>query len=417
MENRLQILGYKPATLKHNTNGWYIEYHVYSPVSNKFERIRTKLNVVRDGYKRLNDFRAHADKMVQDINLKLSGGWSPLMEQQNASLFKPMRQATEEFLRIKKRELRASTLVSYKSVLSILNTWVAEELKSPDCPASLFNHALAVRFMDYLFTEPTTEEILRAKKQKKQPRKALSANAWNTYLKKYRAIFGWFEEHCYCKENSFEHIKTKAKEAKRRGLISAETRERVFQYCEKHDMSGYNTVCMLIFYSLIRPKEIGLIQIRDINLEEGYIVIPEDKAKTHIERYAPLSMELIERLKAMHLERYPKDYYLLGSEYVPSEKPAYTGKYKKDWMKLREDLHLPQEMQLYSFKDDGITEMVDDCNVNVHTVQGAAGHQDVTTTMKYVRKIDPDMIKKIQNCGISFHPTAHNEEEEEEDDE
>lgn len=238
MENRLQILGYKPATLKHNTNGWYIEYHVYSPVSNKSERIRTKLNVVRDGYKRLNDFRAHADKMVQDI---------------------------------------------------------------------------------------------------------------------------------------------------------------------------------LIFYSLIRPKEIGLIQIRDINLEEGYIVIPEDKAKTHIERYAPLSMELIERLKEMHLERYPKDYYLLGSEYVPSEKPAYTGKYKKDWMKIREDLHLPQEMQLYSFKDDGITGMVDDCNVNVHTVQGAAGHQDVTTTMKYVRKIDLDMIKKIQNCGISFHPTAHNGEDEEDD--
>ena len=403
MKNRLEILGYKPATLKHDSNGWYIQYYVFSPVTNNFERIRTKLNCVRDNFRRLNDFRAYAEKMVQDINLKLAGGWTPLIEQQNASLFKPMNLATEEFISIKKRELRQSTMVAYKSVLSILNNWIVEELHSPDCPASMFNHALAVRFMDFLFTEPTEEEIRKAKAQKKQPRKALSANAWNTYLKKYRAIFSWFEEHCYCKENPFERIKTKQKEEKRRGLIPAEVRGQIFDYCEEN-MPNYILVCMLIYYSLIRPKEIALIQLRDIHLDEGYILIPVEKAKTHIERAAPLSPELIERLKAMHLEKYPQDYYLLGTEYVPSEAPAYHGKYKKDWMKIREALHLPQEMQLYSFKDDGITEMIDDHNMNIHLVQQAAGHQDVTTTMKYARKIDPNMIEKIRSCGTSFRP-------------
>ena len=403
MKNRLQILGYKPATLKHDTNGWYILYYVYSPVTNKLERVRTKLNGVRENFKRLNDFRSYADKMVQDINLKLAGGWTPLIEQQNASLFKPMNLATEEFISIKKRELRQSTMVAYKSVLSILNNWIVEELHSPDCPASMFNHALAVRFMDFLFTEPTEEEIRKAKAQKKQPRKALSANAWNTYLKKYRAIFSWFEEHCYCKENPFERIKTKQKEEKRRGLIPAEVRGQIFDYCEEN-MPNYILVCMLIYYSLIRPKEIALIQLHDIHLDEGYILIPVEKAKTHIERAAPLSPELIERLKAMHLEKYPQDYYLLGTEYVPSEAPAYHGKYKKDWMKIREVLHLPQEMQLYSFKDDGITEMIDDHNMNIHLVQQAAGHQDVTTTMKYARKVDPEMVKKIRSCGTSFRP-------------
>lgn len=73
-------------------------------------------------------------------------------------------------------------------------------------------------------------------------------------------------------------------------------------------------------------------------------------------------------------------------------------------MKIREALHLPQEMQLYSFKDDGITEMIDDHNMNIHLVQQAAGHQDVTTTMKYARKIDPNMIEKIRSCGTSFRP-------------
>ena len=398
MKNRLEILGYKPATLKHDSNGWYILYYVYSPVTNKLERVRTKLNGVRENFKRLNDFRSYADKMVQDINLKLAGGWTPLIEQQNASLFKPMNLATEEFISIKKRELRQSTMVA-----CILNNWIVEELHSPDCPASMFNHALAVRFMDFLFTEPTEEEIRKAKAQKKQPRKALSANAWNTYLKKYRAIFSWFEEHCYCKENPFERIKTKQKEEKRRGLIPAEVRGQIFDYCEEN-MPNYILVCMLIYYSLIRPKEIALIQLRDIHLDEGYILIPVEKAKTHIERAAPLSPELIERLKAMHLEKYPQDYYLLGTEYVPSEAPAYHGKYKKDWMKIREALHLPQEMQLYSFKDDGITEMIDDHNMNIHLVQQAAGHQDVTTTMKYARKIDPNMIEKIRSCGTSFRP-------------
>ena len=40
MKNRLKILGYKPATLKHDSNGWYIQYYVFSPVTNNFERIR-----------------------------------------------------------------------------------------------------------------------------------------------------------------------------------------------------------------------------------------------------------------------------------------------------------------------------------------------------------------------------------------
>ena len=132
MKNRLQILGYKPATLKHDSNGWYIQYHVYSPVTNRFERIRTKLNCVRDNFRRLNDFRVFAEKMVQDINLKLAGGWSPLIEQQNASLFKPMNLAIDEFINIKKRELRQSTMVAYKSVLGILNNWIVEELHAPD---------------------------------------------------------------------------------------------------------------------------------------------------------------------------------------------------------------------------------------------------------------------------------------------
>jgi poly-beta-hydroxyalkanoate depolymerase len=42
--------------------------------------------------------------------------------------------------------------------------------------------------------------------------------------------------------------------------------------------------------------------------------------------------------------------------------------------------------------------------MNIHLVQQAAGHQDVTTTMKYARKIDPNMIEKIRSCGTSFRP-------------
>ena len=68
MKNRLKNLGYKPATLKHDSNGWYIQYYVFSPVTNNFERIRTKLNCVRDNFRHLNDFRAYAEKMVQGLH-------------------------------------------------------------------------------------------------------------------------------------------------------------------------------------------------------------------------------------------------------------------------------------------------------------------------------------------------------------
>lgn len=380
--------------------GWYIEYRVFSPVTNQMERQRMKLNTLKRNYARQADFRAHANKIVCELAAKLAGGWSPLMEYQDQRLYMPLSAALDEFLKSKERDLRKATMVSYKSTAGILMEWLTTEVNAADCQASYFNHTLAVRFMDWLYSEPSDEEQKRRRKEKRQPRKALSANAWNTYLKKYRAIFSWMVEHCYMKENPFTTIKKKKAQAKTRGLIPPEYRKKVFDYCSEHE-PNYILVCKLIYSSLIRPKEIEMIQIKDIHLKEGYIRITEDKAKTHFERTAPLTDDLINHLQGMHLEHYPENYYLIGTDYIPSEKPAYHGKYKKDWMKIREDLKLPAAMQLYSFKDSGITEMLE-AGMDPLTVMKIADHHDLSITTKYASHVDPDLLKKVREQSPSF---------------
>lgn len=383
------LTGYLPAVLKQNTRGWYIEYAVYNPASGQNERVRQNLNVLR---KRLSlaEFRRQASMIVCDINTKLAGGWSPFTPATNVMQYVTLREAFDDYLRIKGRDLRKSTLVSYQSVIDILLRYL-DDMHAGNCHASALTHYLAVRFMDYLASD--TDINCRKKK-------ALSNNAWNTYLKKYLAICSWLLEREYIKVNPFAGIKTKPKEDKRRQLITATDRAKLLEYLQRHN-PNYIMVLHLIYNSLIRPKEIETIRIQDINLQEHWVCIPAKYAKTHKERYAPLVEQECKLLESWHLERYPKHYYLIGSDYKPSPTPTYHGKFKKDFMAMRKHLHLGDGVQLYSFKDTGISDLFA-AGLDALTVMRAADHHDLTVTTRYAQQANTDMINKVRAAAITM---------------
>ena len=70
-------------------------------------------------------------------------------------------------------------------------------------------------------------------------------------------------------------------------------------------------------------------------------------------------------------------------------------------MKIRKDCGLPAEMQLYSLKDTGITEMLE-AGVNIVAVKDAAGHADISTTNKYVGKNTEKMIAAVRGSDVSL---------------
>ncbi len=363
---------YLPAMLHHTKRDWQVEFHILNPDTNLLERKRIRLNLLRKHCRTTAEFKVRAAEIVQDINAKLAGGWTPFGESENTRYYTPISQVLERYVAERSKELKKETMRSYKSFVSIFGKWIDKEL--PGCKALYFNRTIAVRYMDWYYEKHS------------------NPNTYNNMLKLARAFFGWAKEKCYIKENPFELMKTKRKQEKRRILIPKEQRTRICEYYEQKRPEMV-LVCALVYTSLIRPIEITRITVDMLHLKDGYIALPQEITKNGNGRNAPLSADLILRL-ATHIQHSKSGDYLFGTKWAP-DKCAITSKaFRKQWEKMRKALGLPDEMQLYSLRDTGIFDKIKS-GVDPLTVMQAADHHDLAMTTRYANHYDPNMVRII----------------------
>ncbi len=212
----------------------------------------------------------------------------------NIRLYTKYSEVIQLFLEHKSKEVRLDTMRTYSSFVNIFSAWL--DRIAPGSYFSLINKVVAIRFMDHIYT-----------------RRKLSETSYNNYLKVARAVFSWALEKCYCKENPFELIKSKREQKKKRILIPVATREKISNYLTS-ECQPMLCVCQMEYSSLIRPKEIQNIRIKDIDIENKYIIIRSENAKNHNEKYATISDPTIDYLQSLHLYMYNSNYYLFGKQ-------------------------------------------------------------------------------------------------------
>lgn len=373
---------YLPAVLKHLSSGWLIEYYVRHPESQDLQRQRVKLNRFRKRFSNTAQFRLAANEMVCAINTKLAGGWNPFFESDNTRYYTKLSEVISVYLSEKEKELRPATFRTYKSWCSMFNTWCVSNFK--DTYASLINKVLAVKYMDYMYSQ-----------------RNISARAYNNNVKQGRAFFNWCVEKCYVKENPFESLRLKRETEKKRILVPEEWRKRIVTYLSDNN-PNFLTMCMLVFGSLIRPKELRQIRIRDVQLSNHCIYIPADVAKNHHARYAAISPQVETAIvNLLKDKRIPETHYLFGIDFLPSATPCPEAKMTKTWDKMRTALRMPQEMQLYSLRDTGINNMLKS-GIDPLTVMQHADHHDLAMTTRYANHADEHLIERIVKEAPDF---------------
>ncbi len=375
------ISSYLPAILKENKSGWIIEYYASHPVTQILTRKQIRLQRIVTRYKSAKDARVHVAKMIFILNTKLAGGWSPFFEDEDARLYEKIEDVAKLFIAEKKKELRENSLRSYSSFITILIDWV--NVNNKGMYASMFTQIFAVRYMDHIYTG-----------------RNVGVTTYNNHIKMGRAFFNWLKERCYVKQNSFEMVKTKPKQKKTRIIIPLETRTKIIEDLQTKN-SNFLIICKLIYNSLIRPNEIKLLTISDIHLDSNYIQVPATIAKNHNMRFAAINEDIVNSLKELNLERFPKSFYLFGSNLQPSKTRAGNGRYGEEWVKMKKRLKLPTEMQMYSLRDTGIYDMlksgIDDLSVMQH-----ADHSSLEMTTLYGNHFDENLIKNIISKAPKF---------------
>ena len=401
----LQTQRFYPAVVKTIAHvGPVVEYYVLDPATETMVRRRVRLQRLAKRLRTRQEVRTVAQSVADEINAKLRGGWSPLHETDDSRLYTPLRVFRDRFLSAKESEgCRDTTVVQYASVTSLWLRWCEDNGFARKTSGTYLRHD-AVQYMD---------EVLAQQHRHR---------SYNNTLKVMKSFFQWGIEHCYCKENPFIGFKTLKKEQKIRILVPPEARQKVQEYYARV-RPAMNIVCQLVYSSAIRPAEILKIQLKHIDLERHCIVIPGENAKNHKTRYATLTPSLVEMLQGV-MERFsypgtschpskegrggsrPKDrgeLYLFGfnEELAPGERAVNKSYFQKSWERMRKATGLPKEMQLYSLRDTGITDLLH-AGVDPLTVRHHVDHSSLAIQDIYTDHYDEGVNEKIYNSGVRF---------------
>lgn len=375
-----ESLNYLPARFVENKDGKFVTYRCVNPETQKMQRIKIRVNKIFKNAPNVSTAKKQVAAIVTEINSKLFAGFNPFVSLENAVKYTKVPDVVDAFLKLKAKELRPATMRSYASFSTIFLGWCNSY--APGIFISNFTKVLAVRFLDHVLSV-----------------RGVSARSYNNYAKFCTVFFGWCEERGYIEKNPFESIKRKRKEEKRRVLVDAETRGKLISYLAAN-CPGFLVVCMLVYSSLVRPKEIRFIQVQNIDLANLVIEIPGSVAKNHKTRFAVLTPELA-RLIANMINGKRQDYYLIGQNFECCKDISFDRQFSRYWSKLRTLVGMPDEMQLYSLRDTGIFEMLK-AGVDDLTVMQLADHSSLEVTSIYAKHKDPHLVENYLKNAPKF---------------
>lgn len=370
-----EFVPYTTPTIKKYSSGIYVEYYCLSPVTHKLERHLQKANRVikraptkRDGMQLLQAY-------CIELTNKLQNGWRPYQVANTSRTLTTLHNALDKFLAEKKKDLRKATYFTYSTIVNKLKA-----ISTPDYLCMDVNRLFAVQFL-----ESVTD---------------VSPRTYNNHLKQCRLIFNWMLDKCYVEKNHFTDLKPKRTFEKKRTVVPKELRDKITEYLRQKDL-GFLLYLHLIYNSLIRPKEILTIRIQDINLESKSIRIDGMAAKNHKERFAPMTPEIVNLLQQLKVFQHPANWYLFSTYLQPGLNPIGYSSIKRRWENLKVELSITGNIQIYSFRDSGIFDMLKS-GIDDLTVMQAADHSSLKITTIYAKHTDTHLQEKLYNEAPKF---------------
>ncbi|MDD4010017.1 MAG: site-specific integrase, partial [Fermentimonas sp.] len=168
---------------------------------------------------------------------------------------------------------------------------------------------------------------------------------------------------------------------KKRTIISDKDMMRIKDYIS-HKNKHYLLACYVLFYCLVRPKEMSKIKIKHISITRQTLFIPDDNSKNRKDGTITLPSKVIQLMIDLNIFNYPGEYYLFSTGFVPGKYYKNEKMFRDFWSRyVRNDLKLPATYKFYSLKDTGITSMLR--KYPSLSVRDQARHSSLLTTEIY----------------------------------
>jgi integrase len=156
-----------------------------------------------------------------------------------------------------------------------------------------------------------------------------------------------------------------------------------------------------IYDTGIRPKELHLIQISDINLLKREIRVRDVVAKNNKERVIPITDDMLEILIRRNITSLGKTWYLFSNnKFAPGPEPFWPTAGARYWRKyVQKDLGI--DAKLYGLKHTGADAKLL-AGIDTRTLKSLYGHSSEQMTEKYLEQLQEIHKQKIIANAPSF---------------
>ena len=343
----------------HTGKSWYIDFLAYDPAEGKMKRKKYML----DNIPTIRERRTKSAEIINSLLKLLRTGWSPWVDASAARSYTLLDKALERYERHLERLQRQKTRQSYQSRVNILKEYNST-LPIPIKYVYQFDKAFISGFLDYIYYDRES-----------------SARTRNNYRGWCSSLASFFIEHAWLTDNPAEKIKSIEETPKKRQPLSTVQLKTLKKHLQEKN-PYFLLACMFEYYTFIRPTELCSVTIGDINLQEQTIYIPAAVSKNKRDGKVALNDTLIKMLLDLEVFKNHSGYYLFGKKMRPCERKGDSEQFRREWLKLRKDLHWPSSFQFYSLKDSGIRDLANSEGIVIARDQ--ARHADVSTTNKYL---------------------------------
>jgi integrase len=389
MKNKFST--YKPAKV-HTRGGdmdkeWFVEYQYYIHKTQTFKRIRETdgANRIQDPYKR----KKHLDNLAKVLNKKLMEGWNPLTNsiEKNVVYSEDSWETCMAIIMEEKRQSTSTSHTQYKYILEYFSEYLRIRRMNTEHPRNITKSLI----LDYLTWRMNNFKIRRGTRDKDL---IILGGAFKVL--KIRGII----EHNPCYE-----IPRLGDRPDRHEPYTAQELQKLLELLAVEDKTMLH-FCIFVM-AAIRPAEILRLQVKDVNLTEGVVVIKNTKSKNSYGRVARIPGILLRYLADMPLADAPPHYYIFNATGQPApEQHANKWYWSKHFRKFREALNLRKGVSMYSLKHTILIEMFKN-GASMDEMMSYGGFKTLDALQAYLRRhlnhvpADPsERLKQLFSLGI-----------------
>ena len=376
------VISYTPPRL-HTGKDWYVGWYSFDPVSQGLRRKKIKLNHIASKTER----RIYAIDLINRVYEKLRNGWNPWVVTELSKSYTTFKDVCNYYDKLITKKTsggmyRTETFVSYMSYLRNLKKY-NDELKIPIVYIYQFDRQYIIDFLEYIYIDRDN-----------------SAQTRDNYLGWIKSFSDFLLQKGFLKEKPTDGIDSFSKwtKKKEREYLPESILNKAKQHIEKTN-KHFLLACYILFYCFIRPKEMSLLRLRDINVKNRTIIIRSDHSKNRRTAAVTLPKKIIHLMIELQTFENSGDDFLFSKKMKPGAEYQSEKQFRDFWNHhVRKPLSLPEKYKFYSFKDTGVTMMLR-ANTDILSVRDQARHSSILITDTYtphdIAKANP-LIDKFE---------------------